>query len=78
MKKIRKPTQLELLSESIAQDYAHASSSDVMRYRTVVECQLEVTERKIGELIATLANAKADQKRTEAILAGLGVVIGKR
>ena len=78
MKKIKKPTQLELLAESTAQDYAHASSSDVIRFRTVIECQLEVTERKIGELIATLANAKADQRRTEAILTGLGMVIGKR
>jgi hypothetical protein len=78
MTKMKKPTTFDMITASVVQDYAHASTRDIVRFRDVELVQLKAVEEHIVNLQATLDEEKTERTKLTAILAGLGQVIGKR
>ena len=76
--KPRKPTYLERLAESAAQDFAHANSAVIASRRRVLQFEAEEADKSIVALQATLATMKERRAKLTAIIAGLSLVIGKR
>jgi hypothetical protein len=67
-----------MVTTETMQDYAHASTDTISRFRIVMACQHNVVEGQINDLIKTLADARAERARVVAVLSGLELVIAKR
>lgn len=77
MKK-HKPSKLDHLATSVAQDWAHANSYTINSRRRVLQFEADETDKSIVALGAALANMKDRRAKIEATLRGLAVVIEKR
>lgn len=73
-----RPSRADRVAEAIAQDYAHASTSDVTRRRTVLACAANVLEGEIGALKGRLATARGELATVEAQMRGLAAVVTRR
>ena len=78
MKRVKRPSKLDRITEAVAQDYAHASTDDITRLRTVLACELNTVENELVSLQARAASARAHRAGVEARLRGLADVVGKR
>jgi hypothetical protein len=76
--KIMKIKKMNPLTVSTMQDYAHASSHDIARFRSVMIFQLNTVDSHIVELQAALKDAHAEHSRIVAVLDGLKQTIEKR
>jgi hypothetical protein len=74
----RKPSPLDVLTTTVAQDYAHRSTDEITRRRTVLACEASVIEAEIVALNAQMADAKARRARNDATQRGLMLVVEKR
>lgn len=80
MKKVavKKPTRLEALSLSVAQNWAHANSATINSHRRVLQCEAEEADKSIVALTAAATNLRTRRQQIDAILAGLSTVMDKR
>lgn len=80
MKKARsiRPSKLDNLSVSVAQDWAHQNSIVINSRRRVLQFEAEEMDKSIVALTAALANAKERRAKLEAMLNGLAAVLAKR
>ena len=78
MSKKKRPSKLDQLTMATIQDYAHASTADIMRIRIVLGCEATVVEDEVVALTARITEARQRRARVEAKLLGLGAVIERR
>ena len=76
--RVKKPSKLDLITTSVMQDYAHASTGDIVRRRCVLACEMNSVDSEIRELSIRVADAKERSKQLEAVMIGLEMVVGKR
>ena len=75
---VRKPSKLDAVSTSVAQDYAHRDTGDIIRQRRVIVTQVDMTDAEIAVLAGRLVDARAQRAKLGAMLVGLASVIDKR
>jgi hypothetical protein len=80
MKKTRtaRPSKLDNLAASVAQDWAHQNSAVVNSRRRVLQFEASEVDASIVALVAALTNARERRAKIEATLTGLAAVIAKR
>jgi hypothetical protein len=78
MKKTPRPSKFDRLSESVAQDWAHANTAVINSRRRVLQFEAEEVDKSIVALAAATAAARERRARIDATLAGLATVVGKR
>lgn len=76
--KQKKATKSEMTVFSTIQDVAHKSATDILRLRTVADCELSMVEHEIDELTIRLSNARSRRKKITDTLAGYAVAISRR
>jgi len=77
-KRAPRPSKLDQLTLSVAQDYAHEASDDITRRRVVLACEANTVDHEVFTLVSRLADARDRRAKIEATLKGLAVVVGKR
>ena len=78
MKRNKRPTKLDVLAESVAQDYAHQHTTTINSRRRVLEFEGSEVDGAITALTAALANKRNRRREIDAALRGLAIVVGKR
>ena len=78
MKAVKKKSSLDVLAESVAQNYAHQHSVTINSRRRVLEFEMNETERAIVALSSALSNQRRRRNVVSASLKGLASVIEKR
>ena len=73
-----KPTKLEALTESVAQDYAHQNSQIIHSRKRVLEFEAEEADKSIIATAGALAAVRERRAKIQALLVGLENVIRKR
>lgn len=74
----RKPTKLEALTESTAQQFAHQNSYTIHGRVRVLECEAEETDKSIAAMTNAINTLKARRVEIAARLDGLAQVLRKR
>ena len=73
-----RPSKLDSITISACQEVTHLSTSDIVRRRTVLQCETTALESEQNELQARMILIKERIAKSWAILAGLNQAIGKR
>lgn len=77
-KQQKKPTQLENLTESVSQDYAHMHTSTIASQRRIYMVEVEELEKRLTALAAAITTTRARRAELLARVAGLSAVVAKR
>ena len=75
---VKRPSKLDNIAASVAQDYAHRDTRDIIRQRHVAVARIDVLDAEIAELSGRLVDARTQRAKLGAALVGLASVVGKR
>jgi hypothetical protein len=74
----RRRSRLDAITDAIVQQYAHESTSEIVRRRQVFLCEAAAVEEEIVELTAKLQNSRNHRAVVAATLSGLTAIVNKR
>lgn len=74
----RRRSRTEVITTAATQDVSDLGTSDILRRRSVLQCEIDATEGEIAELTSRVAAGRAKRERLFAVMVGLNLAISRR
>jgi len=74
----KRKSRSDVITTAATQDVSDLATTDILRRRSVLQCEIDVADHELAELTSRVAATRVKRERLYATMIGLNLAIGRR